>query len=282
MTADDTYAGGASRDRGGVAAGVGPDHRGPGRAAPGRRAGRGTGAGRPGRRVGAVACRRHPGQSRRLAHADRPAPGHRPDPPERTAGRQAEPARPRAGNRAARRPRRVRRRPGRGQDRRRPAAADVHLLPSGAVHRGEDRADPAPARRPDHRGDRPRVPGGGADDRQADRAGQADAGQQAGPVRGSVGGRTAWAARLGARGALPGVQRGILGDGRGRLDAPFAVRRSAAPRPRAGRADAGRTRGARPGRADGDPGVAAGGPARSRTGCRCRCPSRTAAAGTSC
>ena len=91
------------------------------------------------------------------------------------------------------RPRRVRRRPGRGQDRRRPAAADVHLLPSGAVHRGEDRADPAPARRPDHRGDRPRVPGRGADDRQADRAGQADAGQQAGPVRGSVAGRTAWA-----------------------------------------------------------------------------------------
>ena len=89
-------------------------------------------------------------------------------------------------------------------------------------------------------------------------------------------------AGLRARGALPGVQRGILGDGGGRLDAPGAVHRGAPPRPRAGRADAGRTRGARPGRADGDPGVAAGGPARARTGCRCRCPSRTAAAGTSC
>ena len=70
------------------------------------------------------------------------------------------------------------------------------------------------ARRPDHRGARPRVPRGGADDRQADRARQADAGQQAGPVRGAGAGRTARPPGLGPRSALPGVQRGLFGDGR--------------------------------------------------------------------
>ena len=44
----------------------------------------------------------------------------------------------------------------------------------------------------------------------------------------------------GARSALPGVQRGLLRHGRGRLDAPGALRRGAPPRPRARRADAGR------------------------------------------
>ncbi len=51
----------------------------------------------------------------------------------------------------------------RGRDRRsvrrRPPAADLHRLPSGALDRGARRAHPAPARRPDHAGDRPRVPG---------------------------------------------------------------------------------------------------------------------------
>ena len=55
------------------------------------------------------------------------------------------------------------------------AAADVHRLPPGAVAGGPGGADPAPARRADHRRDRPRVPRRRADGRAADRAGQADA-----------------------------------------------------------------------------------------------------------
>ena len=46
---------------------------------------------------------------------------------------------------------------------------------------------------------------------------------QADSVRGAAARRAAGPAGLGARGALPGVQRGLLGDGRGRLDAPRAV-----------------------------------------------------------
>ena len=64
------------------------------------------------------------------------------------------------------------------------------------------------------------------------------------------------AARLGAGGDLPHLQRGLLGDRRRRLDAAAAVRGGAAPRPHPGRAGARRARGARPRRADGDPGLA--------------------------
>ena len=59
--------------------------------------------------------------------------------------------------------------------RRRPAAAGVHLLPPGARHAGPGRADPAAARRPEHRRDRPGLPGRRADHRAADRPGQEDA-----------------------------------------------------------------------------------------------------------
>jgi RNA polymerase sigma-70 factor (ECF subfamily) len=45
----------------------------------------------------------------------------------------------------------------RRRHRRRSAAAGVHRLPSGAVDRGARRADAAPARRADHRGDRARL-----------------------------------------------------------------------------------------------------------------------------
>jgi RNA polymerase sigma-70 factor (ECF subfamily) len=54
----------------------------------------------------------------------------------------------------------------RDRDRRRPAAADLHLLPPGARAAGAGGADAAHARRPDHRRDRARVPGRRADDGQ--------------------------------------------------------------------------------------------------------------------
>ena len=63
---------------------------------------------------------------------------------------------------------------------------DVHRLPPGALDRGARRADAAPARRPDHRRDRARLPRAGADHRAAHRARQAHAGRGAGAVRGAA------------------------------------------------------------------------------------------------
>ena len=77
------------------------------------------------------------------------------------------------------------RRGARRRRRRRPAAPRVHGLPSGALDRGARRAHAAPARRPDDRGDRARVPRPGADHRPAHRPGQADARRGARPVRGA-------------------------------------------------------------------------------------------------
>ena len=140
--------------------------------------------------------------------------------------------------------------------RRRPPAPHVHRLPSGALDRGARRAHAAPARRPDTdeiaraflvpeptvaqrivRAKRTLADGGG-------------------PVRGPARRRARRAAVVGARGHLPHLQRGLLGDRRRRLDAPGALRGRAAARPHPGRARPGGARGARPGRADGDPGVA--------------------------
>ena len=125
---------------------------------------------------------------------------------------------------------------------RRPAAAGVHLLPPGPVHRGQGGAHAAAARRADHRGDRPRVPHPGADDRAADRAGQEDPRPEEDPVRGAGRERAGGAARLRARGRLPGLQRGLLGDRRRRLDAARAVRGRDAARPDPRRAGARRSR----------------------------------------
>ena len=96
---------------------------------------------------------------------------------------QARGARPRAGDRQERRRRRSRRRD-RRRRRRRPAAPGVHRLPPGALDRGAGGAHAAPARRPDDRGDRARVPGPGADRRPADRPRQADPRRGARPLRG--------------------------------------------------------------------------------------------------
>ena len=70
------------------------------------------------------------------------------------------------------------------------------------------------------------------------------------------------AAVVGARGGVPDLQRGLLGDRRRRPDPGRPVPRGAAAGPDAGRAGSRRARGARSGRADGDPGVARGGPDR--------------------
>ena len=90
--------------------------------------------------------------------------------------------------------------------------------------------------------------------RAADRARQEGAGGPA--LRGPRRRRNGAATGRGAGGRLPDLQRGLCGHrGRG-LDAPFAVRGRAAPRPRAVVAGAARERGLGPAVADGDPGLA--------------------------
>ena len=96
----------------------------------------------------------------------------------------------------------------------------------------------------------------GADDRAAHRPRQADAGRGPCAVRGPTRGELASHGFVGARGGLPRLQRGLLGDGRRRLDAARALRRGAATRPHPGRARSAGAGGARPRRADGDPGFA--------------------------
>ena len=128
--------------------------------------------------------------------------------------------------------------PGRGprrRHRRRPPAAGLHGLPPGPADRGPRRTDAAAARRADDRRDRPGVPRPGADGRPADRPRQADAGREAGPVRGAPRGRTGRAAVVGAGGHLPDLQRGLHGDRRRRLDAAGAVRGGPATRADPGR-----------------------------------------------
>ena len=80
---------------------------------------------------------------------------------------------------------------------------------------------------------------------------------------------------------LPRLQRGLLGDGRRRLDAPGALRGRAASRPHPGRARAAGAGGPRPGRADGDPGVARARAGRPVGRARSCCSIRTARAGIS-
>ena len=67
-------------------------------------------------------------------------------------------------------------------DRRRPAAADLHLLPPGAAAGRAGRADAAHARRPDDARDRPRLPRPGADPRPAARPRQAEDPRRRHPV----------------------------------------------------------------------------------------------------
>ena len=75
---------------------------------------------------------------------------------------------------------------GGGTGARRPAAADLHLLPSGARRRGADRAHAAADRRAADARDRPRLPRPRADDRPAPRAGQAQDPGRGHPVPGAA------------------------------------------------------------------------------------------------
>ena len=150
-----------------------------------RRRGRGPRAGRAGRGARAVARVGRPGQPGRLADGHGQAPGDRPLAPARACSSAStqELGRELGARQDADAPdlsRGARRR-----DRRRPAAADLHRLPSGAVDRGAGGADAAAARRADHRRDRAGLPGPRADGRAADRAGEADARRGAGAVRGA-------------------------------------------------------------------------------------------------
>ena len=131
------------------------------------------------RRAGAVAARRRAGESARLAGVGRPLQGHRRHPP----ASRASPARRRGPGRTSRpsrtEPLASRRRRGR------PAAADLHLLPPGAVARRAGGAHPARGVRPDHRGDRRRVPGAGADPGPAHRARQGEDPRRRHPLPGA-------------------------------------------------------------------------------------------------
>ncbi|CAA9215755.1 MAG: RNA polymerase ECF-type sigma factor, partial [uncultured Corynebacteriales bacterium] len=219
------------------------------------RPGRGPGAGRAGPGPGAVAGVGRPGQPGRLAHGRVQAARDRLLP----AGGAAARADAVAG-RGARRARPGRRR---RRHRRRRAAADVHVLPPGAQHRDPGGAHPPARRRAEHPGDRPRVPVRRGHRRPADQPGQADPGRGRRAVRGADRAGAAGAARLGAGGRLPDLQRGLLGDGRGRLDPARPVPGGAPAGPPAGRAGAAGAGGARPGRAAGAAGVPVAGAGRA-------------------
>ena len=110
-------------------------------------------------------------------------------------------------------------------DRRRPAAPDLHRLPPGAVDRGARRAHAQAARRPDHRRDRARLPGARAHHRAAHRARQAHADGGA-ACRSSCPRATRSRARLGSvlEVVYLDLQRGLHRHARRRLDAPGARR----------------------------------------------------------
>ena len=163
----------------------------------------------------------HPGQPGRLAHGHREAPRHRRAAPPRHARAQAGADRARAADPPAARPARPR-----GAGRRRAgrrAAPDLHDVPPGAVPAGARRAHAAPARRPVDAGDRPGVPRLRGNRLAAHRPRQAHPRRGPRAVRGPRPRRAGRAAVRGARGDLPGLQRGLCGDRRRALDPAGAV-----------------------------------------------------------
>src|SRR5438105_13829247 len=126
----------------------------------------------------------------------------------------------------------------------------------GAVDRGARGTDASVARRPLHGRDRARLPRTRADHRATDRPRETNPDRGARSVRGPRGKRSRGPARVGARGDLPHLQRGLLGDRRRRLDAAGPLPGCAPPRPpRRGAAPA-RARGPWPRCPHGDPSVA--------------------------
>ena len=203
---------------------------------------RGRGAGRLHDRARTLAPRRNAGEPGRLGHHHRPEPGDRPAPPRAVVRPQG---------RAARAPGVA---PGRGGrrelDPRRPARARLHVLSPRARSRGAGGADSARGRRPDDDGDREGVPRRRAGDGATARAREAQGARRRHPLPRAAGSRPARAPPLGARRALPRLQRGVLRDrGRG-ARARIALRRGDPAREAPRRADAGRARGARPALAD--------------------------------
>ena len=99
---------------------------------------------------------------------------------------------------------------GRRGHRGRPAAADLHLLPSRPAAGRPGGADAARSLRPDDRGDRARLPHRPAHAGPAHRARQGEDPRRAHPLSGAVAGRAAGSAGRGAARDLPRVQRGIL------------------------------------------------------------------------
>ena len=119
---------------------------------------------------------------------------------------------------------------------------DLHRLPPGALDRGAGGADAAPARRPDHRRDRARVPRPGADDRAADRARQADAGRGARAVRGPARRRARGAPRRRCSRSIYLIfNEGYSATAGDDWMRPGALRGGAAPRPHPRRARARRS-----------------------------------------
>ena len=174
------------------------------------RSGRGRDAGRPRRCHGALAPRRHAGQPGGVDHHRRQAQGDRPPAAGPARHREAPAAWP--PGRPDRRGRRDARwaRPPRAD--RRPAAPDLHLLPSRAQAGGTGGADPAHTRRPHDAGDRVRVPGTGADHGATAGSRQAQDTCRQHPVPGAAGPSPSGAPGGGARRDLSRVQRGLRGD----------------------------------------------------------------------
>ena len=195
----------------------------PGADGPRRRPGRGPRPGRPGGGARGLAGVGRAGQPRRLAHGHREAARHRPAPPPGPGRPQARGARPPAGGGAAGRRAGPRGRDGR-PDRRRPPGPDLHHLPPGALHRRAGGAHAAAAGRAHDRGDRPGLPGAGADAGPAHRPGQAHPRRGARALRGAGRPRAEDTPGVRARGRVPDLQRGLLGDRRRRLGAAGAVR----------------------------------------------------------
>ena len=154
----------------------------------------------------------------------------------------------------------------------RPAAAHLHVLPSGARPGSPGGAHAAAARRPLDRAGRARVPGRGADDGPAARAGQAQDQGGADPVPRAGGSRAARPPPAGARGRLPDLQRrhGGRGARRGGDPAGAAV----------GDPDARRAGGRRPAGAAAADRVTSRVANRARRRRSCCSASRTARAGT--